>query len=156
MSNQDIEGKVENDNGLLYNSLVYADPNATGTDAEGKTVGKIKKNVKTVNVTTCGTMEEEQGTRNINNRIIKDLAKEKNKYIVHKYRNCQLNEDDKVNLYDDPNIGNGLVETKNGQTEECIRRVGHDRDLLGNKRIRNGIVDNGCSRHGTSLQTRPG
>lgn len=142
LSNKDIEGKVENDNGLLYNSLVYADPNATATDAEGKSAGVIKNNVKTVNVTTCGTMEEE--LRSINNRIIKDLATEKNKYIVHKYRNCQLNEDDKVNLYDDPNIGNGLVETKNGQTEHCINLVGHNRDLLGNKRIRNGIVDNGC------------
>lgn len=144
LSNKDIEGKTENDNGLLYNSLVYADPNATATDAEGKSAGVIKKNVTTVNVTTCGTMEEELRTRSINNRIIKNLATEKNKYIVHKYRNCQLNEDDKVNLYDDPNIEKGLVETKNGQTEECIRRVGHDRDLLGNKRIRNGIVDNGC------------
>ena len=139
LSNQDIEGKTENDNGLLYNSLVYADPNATETDAEDKRAGVIKNNVITVNVTTCGTMEAEPGTRNINNRIITDLAKEKNKYIVHKYRNCQLNEDDKVNL-DNPE----QVETKNGQTKECIRRVGHDRDLLGNKRIRNGIVDNGC------------
>ena len=144
LSNQDIEGKVENDNGLLYNSLVYADPNATGTDAEGKTVGKIKKNVKTVNVTTCGTMEEEQGTRNINNRIIKDLAKEKNRYIVHKYRNCQLNEDDKDNLYDNPNIEEWLVNLKNGQTKYCIELVGHDCDLLGNKRMRNDVVDNGC------------
>lgn len=144
LSNQDIEGKVENDNGLLYNSLVYADPNATETDAEGKTVGKIKKNVKTVNVTTCGTMEEEQGTRNINNRIIKDLAKEKNRYIVHKYRNCQLNEDDKDNLYDNPNIEEWLVNSKNGQTNHCIELVGHDRDLLGNKRMRNDVVDNGC------------
>lgn len=145
LSNKDIEGKTENDNGLLYNSLVYADPNATETDAEGKSAGVIKNNVKTVNVTTCGTMEAEPGTRNINNnRIITDLAKEKNRYIVHKYRNCQLNEDDKVNLYDDTNIGNGLAETKNGLTKQCINLVGHDRDLLGNKRIRNGIVDNGC------------
>ena len=146
LSNQAIEGKTENDNGLLYNSLVYADPNATATDAEGKSAGVIKKNVTTVNVTTCGTMEEELSTRSIsiNNRIIKNLATEKNKYIVHKYRNCQLNEDDKVNLYDNPNIEEGLVNIKNGQTEHCINLVGHDRDLLGNKRIRNGIVDNGC------------
>lgn len=144
LSNKDIEGKTENDNGLLYNSLVYADPNATATDAEGKSAGVIKKNVTTVNVTTCGTMEAEPGTRSINNRIITNLATEKNKYIVHKYRNCQLNEDDKVNLYDDPNIEEWLVKIKKEQTEHCITLVGHDRDLLGNKRIRNGIVDNGC------------
>ena len=144
LSNQPIEGKVENDNGLLYNSLVYADPNATETDAEGKSAGVINKNVKAVNVTTCGTMEEELSTRSINNnRIINNLATEKNRYIVHKYRNCQLNEDDKDNL-DNSNIGEWLVNLKNGQTEHCINLVGHDRDLLGNKRIRNGIVDNGC------------
>lgn len=137
LSNKDIEGKTENDNGLLYNSLVYADPNATATDAEGISAGVIKNNVKTVNVTTCGTMEAKPGTRNINNRIITDLAKEKNKYIVHKYRNCQLNEDDKVNLDNPKQVENRL-------TEHCITLVGHDRDLLGNKRIRNGIVDNGC------------
>lgn len=137
LSNKDIEGKVENDNGLLYNSLVYADPNATETDAEGISAGVIKNNVKTVNVTTCGTMEAKPGTRSINNRIIKNLATEKNKYIVHKYRNCQLNEDDKVNLDNPKQVENRL-------TEHCITLVGHDRDLLGNKRIRNGIVDNGC------------
>lgn len=137
LSNKDIEGKVENDNGLLYNSLVYADPNATETDAEGISAGVIKKNVKTVNVTTCGIMDAEPGTRSINNRIIKNLATEKNRYIVHKYRNCQLNEDDKVNLDNPKQVENRL-------TEYCITLVGHDRDLLGNKRIRNGIVDNGC------------
>lgn len=126
------QGVTGDNTSLLYNTLLYADPNATDDKDEGKTVGSVK-NVRAVNVTTCGTMDH-LAAGSDNNRIM-TIADGANRYIVSRYRNCQLNEDDGTNL--DPKSSHNEV------TEECIRKVGHDRDLLGNNRLRNN-VDNGC------------
>ena len=100
--------------GVLYNSLVH---------------GNVA-NVKAVNVTATGTVS----TTN-NNR---QSAQQDNAYIDDndewKY---QLMETSK-----DIDAGTAESETET-ETDACIKAVGHDRDIAGNKRIRN-KVDNGC------------
>lgn len=114
LSTSIVNGNVGGtDNGILYNSLV---------------TGNVS-NVKAVNVTATGTISME----NNNNRAgLNDT--DLNKYVADDYWIYQLNETDKVN------IDGGK---KQDETEECQIMVGHERDIAGNKRIRN-TVDNGC------------
>lgn len=99
--------------GLLYNSLV---------------LGSVS-GVKSVNVTATGTIANITG--NGNNRA---SATGNNTYVTDEYWNYQLME---TSADIDPTGDRTDINTYMTTT------VGHSRDLIGNKRIRN-IVDNGC------------
>lgn len=84
--------------------------------------------VKAVNVTATGSI-----TGNGNNRA---SVSETNSYVTDDYWKYQLMEtsaDIDPNPDDDPRT----------DISEYMKKVGHERDLIGNKRIRN-TVDNGC------------
>lgn len=98
--------------GLLYNSLV---------------LGAVA-NVKAVNVTATGTIENIDGSGN--NRA---SVSETNTYVTDDYWKYQLMETSK-----DIDPDGDRTDISNYMT-----KVGHERDLIGNKRIRN-TVDNGC------------
>ncbi|WP_298112823.1 right-handed parallel beta-helix repeat-containing protein [uncultured Bacteroides sp.] len=103
------------DDGLLYNSLVLGSVNT----------------VKAVNVTATGTITGANGSGN--NRA---SVNETNSYVTDDYWKYQLMEtsaDIDPNPDDDPRT----------DISEYMKKVGHERDLIGNKRIRN-TVDNGC------------
>lgn len=108
------------ENGLLYNSLVLGDGTA---DHPGNVSG-----VKAVNVTATGTIADVKG--NGNNRA---SVTETNTYVTDDYWNYQLME---TSADIDPD--GDRTDISNYMT-----KVGHSRDLIGNKRIRN-TVDNGC------------
>lgn len=108
------------ENGLLYNSLVLGDGTA---DHPGNVSG-----VKAVNVTATGTIADVTG--NGNNRA---SVTETNTYVTDDYWNYQLME---TSTDIDPD--GDRTDISNYMT-----KVGHKRDLIGNKRIRN-TVDNGC------------
>lgn len=83
-------------------------------------------NVKAVNVTATGTV-----SKDYNNR---QNAQDDNTYI-------DSNDEWKYQLMEtSEHINAGTAES---ETDACIKAVGHDRDIAGNKRIRN-KVDNGC------------
>lgn len=98
--------------GLLYNSLV---------------LGAVA-NVKAVNVTATGTIENIDGSGN--NRA---SVSETNTYVTDDYWKYQLMETSKD------------IDPDGDRTDisNYMMKVGHERDLIGNKRIRN-TVDNGC------------
>lgn len=106
--------------GLLYNTLVLGDGTA---DHPGNVSG-----VKAVNVTATGTIENigESG----NNRA---SVTETNTYVTDDYLNYQLME---TSTDIDP------TDTRTDINDYMVK-VGHERDLIGNLRIRN-TVDNGC------------
>lgn len=107
-------GAMLSGNGVLYNSLVYGD---------------VPEGIKTVNVTTTGTVPT---TNAFNNR---SNATADNEYVKDGDEwSYQLNE---TSADIDPDG------SKNGETETCQDIVGHKRDIAGNTRIRNN-VDNGC------------
>ena len=108
------------ENGLLYNSLVLGDGTA---DHPGNVSG-----VKAVNVTATGTIADVTGSGN--NRA---SVTETNSYVTADYWKYQLME---TSSDIDP-TGNRMDIT------DYMAKVGHKRDLIGNKRIRN-TVDNGC------------
>ena len=99
--------------GLLYNSLV---------------LGNVS-DVKAVNVTATGTITEANGSGN--NRA---SVNETNSYVTDEYWNYQLME-----TSTDTDIDAGTIKDLKNYTD----LVGHECDLIGNKRIRN-TVDNGC------------
>lgn len=105
--------------GLLYNSLVLGDGTA---DHTGSVSG-----VKTVNVTATGTITGAGGSGN--NRA---SVSETNTYVTDDYWKYQLMETS-------ADIDAGTITDLKAYTD----LVGHERDLIGNKRIRN-TVDNGC------------
>lgn len=118
---------VENDvtgtkDGLLYNSLVLGD----GTTAHPGNVS----GVKAVNVTASGTIGAIEGSGN--NR---SSAEGDNTYVTDNYWNYQLME---TSEDIDPDPSGDRIDISG-----YMGKVGHERDLIGNKRIRN-IVDNGC------------
>lgn len=108
------------ENGLLYNSLVLGDGTA---DHPGNVSG-----VKAVNVTATGTIAYVAG--NGNNRA---SVTETNTYVTDNYWNYQLME---TSTDIDP------TDTRT-DISGYMTKVGHERDLIGNLRIRN-TVDNGC------------
>ncbi len=110
------------ENGLLYNSLVLGD----GTTAHPGNVS----GVKTVNVTATGTIENigESG----NNRASVSETNT-NTYVTDDYWKYQLME---TSTDIDPDGDRTDI-------SDYMEKVGHKRDLIGNKRIRN-TVDNGC------------
>lgn len=122
LSTSVVKNDVSGSNtGLLYNSLVLGD----GTTAHPGNVS----GVKTVNVTATGTIENigESG----NNRA---SVSETNTYVTDDYWKYQLME---TSADIDP-----AADTRT-DISDYMEKVGHKRDLIGNKRIRN-TVDNGC------------
>ena len=105
-------------NGVLYNSLVRGDVSG----------------IKAVNVTATGTISTDYNNTDYNNR---EKATADNSYIDDndewKYQLMETSSGD---------IDAGTAENET-ETKTCIDAVGHDRDIAGNKRIRN-TVDNGC------------
>lgn len=114
--NQDVNVREEN-KGIIYNSLVYGSVNG----------------VKAVNVTATGTISGGDG--NANNRT---SVTETNTYVTDDDWKYQLMETSTKEKGGDIDAG-----TDQKQTSYCINMVGHNRDIAGNKRIRN-VVDNGC------------
>lgn len=111
------------ENGLLYNSLVLGDGTA---DHPGNVSG-----VKAVNVTATGTIADDV-TGNGNNRA-SVTETNTNTYVTDDYWKYQLMETSS-------DIDPTGIRT---DISDYMTKVGHERDLIGNKRIRN-TVDNGC------------
>lgn len=116
--------------GLLSTSIVTEKGSVTGK-ADGLlynslVLGAVAK-VKAVNVTATGTIEDVTG--NGNNRV---SVTETNTYVTDDYWKYQLMETSS-------DIDAGTITDLKTYTD----LVGHERDLIGNKRIRN-TVDNGC------------
>ena len=107
--------------GLLYNSLVVGDGT---TEHPGNVSG-----VTTVNVTATGSIADVTG--NGNNRA---SVSETNSYVTDDYWKYQLMETSSADI--DPTGDRTDI-------SDYMTKVGHERDLIGNKRIRK-TVDNGC------------
>lgn len=116
--NNDVSGS---NTGLLYNSLVLGD----GTAGHPGNVS----GVKAVNVTAVGAIDGADGSGN--NRA---SVTETNTYVTDDYWEYQLMESS-------TDIDAGTITDLNLKAYTDL--VGHERDLIGNKRIRN-TVDNGC------------
>ena len=117
--------------GMLSTSIVNGAVTG-GTSQDGLlynslVLGKVS-GVKAVNVTATGTITEAADIGNNRQKVT-----ETNSYVTDDYWEYQLME----TATDDIDKGTDTT------TESCIARVGHRRDLIGNKRIRN-RVDNGC------------
>ena len=108
------EGAAVSGAGVLYNSLVH---------------GNVE-DIKAVNVTATGTVTFADSHNN------RQDAADDNTYI-------DTNDEWKYQLMEtSKDIDAGTAESES-ETDACIEAVGHDRDIAGNKRIRN-KVDNGC------------
>lgn len=120
-----INGAPTINNGYLSTSIVNG--NVGGTDNgilyNSLVTGNVS-NVKAVNVTATGSIGNGD-----NNRV---NVTEINKYITDEYWKYQLNETS-------TDIDEGTLKDLKQYTD----MVGHERDIAGNKRIRN-VVDNGC------------
>ena len=101
--------------GLLYNSLV---------------LGNVS-DVKAVNVTATSMIADVTGNGNNRASVTKT-----NTYVTDDYWKYQLMETSETSTDIDP------TDTRTDINDYMVK-VGHERDLIGNKRIRN-IVDNGC------------
>lgn len=117
----DANAKVSGDaSGWLYNSL------ALGT----------VENVKSVNVTAEKALPETSGSaanRESVNTDNKESVNTYNNYVKDDYWKYQLDE----------TSGDINANADATATNDCIKKVMHDHDLAGNKRIRDN-VDNGC------------
>lgn len=133
-SNSVVDGFEVNDtatidNGYLSTSIINTGATVSGTGVLYNSLvhGNVA-NVKAVNVTATGTVSSSDS---YNNRA---SAQQDSAYIdgddEWKYQLMETSE----------HIDAGTAES---ETDACIKAVGHDRDIAGNKRIRN-KVDNGC------------
>ena len=126
-----ITGTPTIKNGCLSTSIIQNNNGvsglATGLLYNTLVYGDVK-GVKAVNVTATGSIDNVN--ENANNRA---NVTETNAYVATDHWKYQLMENDEANL----DKGN------NQATEKCRTLVGHDRDIAGNKRIRN-TVDKGC------------
>lgn len=118
----DVSGEAD---GLLYNSLVLGDGTA---DHPGNVSG-----VKAVNVTAVGAITGADGSGNNRAPVTETNT---NTYVTDDYWEYQLMETSETSTDIDP------TDTRTDINDYMVK-VGHERDLIGNKRIRN-IVDNGC------------
>lgn len=123
-----VNGTAAVNSGVLSTSVVNGSVTgkADGVLYNSLALGSVT-GVKAVNVTATGSIDNVTGSGN--NRA---FASE-NTYVTADYWKYQLMETDAENL------DKGTDAT----TRTCIDKVGHSRDLIGNKRIRN-AVDNGC------------
>lgn len=124
-----VNGAATVNNGILSTSILNG---AVAGQSDGVLYNSLALNsvsgVKAVNVTATGTIADVMGSDN--NRT---SVSETNAYVTDDYWKYQLMETDDANL----DKGTDAI------TQTCIDKVGHSRDLIGNKRIRN-TVDNGC------------
>lgn len=124
-----VNGAATVNNGILSTSILNG---AVAGQSDGVLYNSLALNgvsgVKAVNVTATGTIAYVTGSGN--NRT---SVSETNAYVTDDYWKYQLMETDDANL----DKGTDAI------TQTCIDKVGHSRDLIGNKRIRN-TVDNGC------------
>lgn len=124
-----VKGTVTVDKGVLSTSVV--ENNVSGAVAgllyNSLVLGSVNT-VKAVNVTATG---EIKGTNDSGNN--RASVTETNSYVTDDYWKYQLME----------TATNDIDKGTDSDTESCIDKVGHSRDLIGNKRIRNS-VDNGC------------
>ena len=115
--------------GYLSTSIINTGATISGTGVLYNSLvhGNVA-NVKAVNVTATGTVSPDNNNR--------QNAQQDNAYIDDndewKYQLMETSKD----------IDAGTAESET-ETDACIKAVGHDRDIAGNKRIRN-KVDNGC------------
>ena len=126
-----VTGTPAINNGCLSSSIVNNTDGVTG-EANGilyntLVYGDVNE-VKAVNVTATGSIDNVN--ENANNRA---NVTETNAYVATDHWKYQLMENDEENL----------DRGENQATEDCSTLVGHNRDIAGNKRIRN-TVDNGC------------
>lgn len=123
-----VNGTAAVNSGVLSTSVVNGSVTgkADGVLYNSLALGSVT-GVKAVNVTATGSIDNVTGSGN--NRA---FASE-NTYVTADYWKYQLMETDAENL------DKGTDAT----TRTYIDKVGHSRDLIGNKRIRN-AVDNGC------------
>lgn len=123
-----VNGAATVNNGILSTSILNG---AVAGRSDGVLYNSLALNsvsgVKAVNVTATGTIADVTGSGN--NRA----SASENTYVTADYWKYQLMETDADNL------DKGTDAT----TKTYIDKVGHSRDLIGNKRIRN-TVDNGC------------
>lgn len=124
----EVNGTAKIDNGYLSTSIINTGATVSGTGVLYNSLvhGNVA-NVKAVNVTATGTVSPDNNNR--------QNAQDDNTYI-------DSNDEWKYQLMEtsEHNIDAGTAES---ETDACIKAVGHDRDIAGNKRIRN-KVDNGC------------
>lgn len=121
LSTSIVNGSVTGDasaTGLLYNSLVLGDVS----------------DVKAVNVTASGSMDDAGAGSGNNRSSVED--DNTNTHVTDNYWNYQLME---TSEDIDPDQSENRIE----DISDYMEKVGHERDLIGNKRIRY-IVDNGC------------
>ena len=118
-------------NSMLSTSLLDANAKVSG-DASGLLYNSLAlgtvENVKTVNVTASGELPSPDGSAANRAFVTTDY-----KYVKDEYWKYQLDETSK-----DINANANA-----SATNDCIKKVMHDHDLAGNKRIRD-YVDNGC------------
>lgn len=126
-----VTGTPAINNGCLSSSIVNNTDGVTG-EANGILYNTLVygdvNGVKAVNVTATGSIDNVN--ENANNRA---NVTETNAYVATDHWKYQLMENDEENL----------DRGENQATEDCSTLVGHNRDIAGNKRIRN-TVDNGC------------
>lgn len=123
-----VNGTATVNNGALSTSVVNNDVSGSNTGLlyNSLVLGNVS-DVKAVNVTATGTIADVAGSGN--NRV---SVTETNTYVTDVYWKYQLMETSS-------DIDAGTITDLKAYTD----LVGHDRDLIGNKRIRN-TVDNGC------------
>lgn len=125
-----VTGAATVNNGILSTSILNG---VVAGQSDGVLYNSLALNgvsgVKAVNVTATSDLNNvAEGSGN--NRT---SVSETNAYVTDDYWKYQLMETDDANL----DKGTDAI------TRTCIDKVGHSRDLIGNKRIRN-TVDNGC------------
>lgn len=127
-----VTGTPAINNGCLSSSIVNNNTDGVTGEADGILYNTLVygdvNGVKAVNITATGSIDNVN--ENANNRA---NVTETNAYVATDHWKYQLMENDEKNL----------DKGDNQATEECIALVGHNRDIAGNKRIRN-TVDNGC------------
>lgn len=124
----EVNGTANIQRGYLSTSIINTGATISGAGVLYNSLvhGDVATNVKAVNVTATGTVSKD-------------------------YNNRPSATDDKAYIDGDDEWKYQLMETSNDidkgknqdETGKCINAVGHDRDIAGNKRIRN-TVDNGC------------
>ena len=126
----EVNGTADIGNGgYLSTSIINESATVKGNGVLYNSLVRGDLGIKAVNVTATGTISTDYN--NYNNR---GKAAADNSYIDD-------NDEWKYQLMEtSDNIDAGTAEN---ETKTCIDAVGHDRDIAGNKRIRN-TVDNGC------------
>ena len=122
----EVNGTANIENGYLSTSIINESATVKGNGVLYNSLVRGDVGIKAVNVTATGKI-----STGYNNR---GRATADNSYIDD-------NDEWKYQLME--TSGDIDARTSEAETKTCIDAVGHDRDIAGNKRIRN-TVDNGC------------